>query len=120
MALEIIVTVVLLGYAIHTTYRGVRLLQNKELVLGIRREGKVYSSLSPRDKQLFGMAYIAVGVFYLITNALAFLGAISGGLYNLSWLLLFAVVLVGPTLMKRRSTYVPEENHPPEMPTLES
>lgn len=55
MALEIIVTVVLLGYAIHTTYRGVRLLQNKELVLGIKREGKVYSNLSPRDKQRTGL-----------------------------------------------------------------
>lgn len=120
MAIEIIVTVLLVLYAIHTAYRGVRLLQHKELVLGVKREGKVYSRLSPRDKQLFGIVYIAVGVIYLIATALAFMGAISAGLYNLSWLLLAIVVLGGPTLMRRRSTYTPENNHFPDMPTLES
>ena len=120
MWFEIIVSLLLVLYAVNMVYRGVRLLRNQELVLGVRHKGKVYSRLSPQDKKLFGVGYITSGVVYLIATALSFMGAISNGLYNLSWLLLAGAVLVGPTLMKRRSTYVSPESHPPEMPTLES
>lgn len=120
MTFQIIFFTLLVLTAFYTFYRGVRLLQNKDILLSIKQEQKIYTRLSPQDKRLFGLAHVLISGAYFVALGLDLLGATPRTLYTIVWVLWAGLAFFGTSLMKRRSTYVPEEIHRPEMPTLES
>lgn len=119
MFLEIVIVVLSVGLSLMTLSRGARLLQNKDVLLTVKNKQMIYSQLSPMDKRLFGMAHVVAGAVFLLAFVLFYAEVLSEGLSNIAWLLLAAVVIGSPPLMRRRSRPATPPADPPDMPTLE-
>lgn len=101
--LAIVFTVILLLSGLYTLNQGIRLLQNKEVMIGVKNNEKIFSTLSPQDKRLLGVLYTAVGGLFVVGLLLRVADVIPNSLYTGVFLIVIVFSFVGPRMLKRRS-----------------